>query len=202
MTARGAGLLACLWIGATAHQVDAQSLGDVARQEAARREQIKTSGKVLTNADLPPSAVLAPAGAPAAPAPEAGSELAEAARGRESASTTDEAKAKATAAAAADTKGKAAPADDEDGWRSRAAAINGALSEARTQVRQLKALGDRLSLESQAANPDIAARASAERADLRAQVAKAEERLAEATAAHEAFQREARAAGVPSAWIQ
>jgi hypothetical protein len=80
--------------------------------------------------------------------------------------------------------------------------VKGALAAARTQVRQLKALGDRLSLESLAANPDIAARASAERIDLKAQVAKAEEAFAKATAAHEALQQEARAAGVPPAWIQ
>lgn len=195
--------MACLMFGIAAHPVAAQSLGDVARQEAARREQIKASAKVLTNADLPASAVLAPAGAPAGPgaASEASASLvdaAAAAQGTEGAA--DQAKTKAPVAP--DAGKKTEPADDEDGWKARAAAVNGAVAAARTQVRQLKALGDRLSLESQAANPEVAARASAERIDLKAQVAKAEEVLAKATAAQEAFVQEARAAGVPPAWIQ
>jgi hypothetical protein len=199
--------MACLMFGIAAHPVAAQSLGDVARQEAARREQIKASAKVLTNADLPASAVLAPAGAPAgpgAPASEATASLvdaAAAAQGTEGAAAAAD-QAKTRAPAAPEAAKKTEPADDEDGWKARAAVVNGALAAARTQVRQLKALGDRLSLESQAANPDIAARASAERIDLKAQVAKAEEAFAKATAAHEALQQEARAAGVPPAWIQ
>lgn len=205
MTARGLGLLACLLLGVTTQPVDAQSLGDVARQEAARREQIKSTGKVLTNADLPPSAILAPAGAPATPPPDAGTGLVDAA-----AAATDPADAAAVgsptdaskAGAAAAPASKDASTDDEAGWKRRATSITGALTSARTQVRQLKALSDRLSLESQAANPELAARASAERDEVRAQLARAETALAEATAAHEAFQQEARAAGVPPGWIQ
>lgn len=206
MTARGVGLLACLLLGVAAHPVDAQSLGDVARQEAARREQIKSSGKLFTNADLPASAVLNPAGAPAAPAADAASGLVDAAAAATSAEGAGRPAEGGTAGAGGGTEpaatDKAAPTDDENGWRRRATAINGALAAARTQVRLLKAVSDRLSLESQAANPDIAARAAAERADVMAQIAAAEEALAKATAAHEAFQTEARAAGVPPTWIQ
>ena len=46
----------------------AQSLGDLARQEEARRASTKKAVKALSNADLDPSAIVAPAGvAPAAP---------------------------------------------------------------------------------------------------------------------------------------
>ena len=37
----------------SAHAVSAQSLGDAARQEGERRQGIKSSGKVITNKDLP-----------------------------------------------------------------------------------------------------------------------------------------------------
>ena len=42
----------------------AQSLGDIARRETERRAQI-TTGRVYTNADLPPADALAPASLPA-----------------------------------------------------------------------------------------------------------------------------------------
>ena len=46
----------------------AQSLGDLARQEEARRASTKKAVKALSNADLDPSAIVAPAGvAPAEP---------------------------------------------------------------------------------------------------------------------------------------
>jgi hypothetical protein len=46
----------------------AQSLGDLARQEEARRADAKKAVKTLSNADLDPSAIVAPAGAtPAEP---------------------------------------------------------------------------------------------------------------------------------------
>ena len=69
-------------------------------------------------------------------------------------------------------------------------------------MRQLKALSDRLSLESQASNPAIAARAQAERDEMRAQITLAEEKQAAAQAERDAFVQEARVAGVPPAWIQ
>jgi hypothetical protein len=48
----------------------AQSLGDLARQEEARRASIQKASKTLSNADLDPSAIVAPAGvAPAGDAP-------------------------------------------------------------------------------------------------------------------------------------
>lgn len=203
MGGRITGVLVGMLLGAMAAPAAAQSLADVARQEAARREHVKATGKVYTNADLPSSAVVAPPGAPAAAAtPDAADQKDGAAAG--------DAQAPAGAAAVlagkdgnqAVAKADRPPTDDEDGWRGRAERVNTALASARAEVRQLKALGDRLSLEAQASNPDIAARATVERGDLRAQIARAEEKEAAARADREALVQEARASGVPPAWIQ
>jgi hypothetical protein len=59
---------AALAIVLMAAPVAAQSLGDLARQEEARRSSTKKAVKTLSNADLDPSAIVAPAGsAPAEP---------------------------------------------------------------------------------------------------------------------------------------
>ena len=200
MVGRVAGVVVGMLLVAMTGPAAAQSLGDVARQEAARRGKM-TAGttKVLTNADLPASAVV---GAPEAAAPAAATadtaknapDAAKAADGTAPAAAKDGEKSAA--------KPAAAPTDDEAGWRGRAERVNSALEAARMQVRQLKALSDRLSLESQASNPDIAARAQVERSDMRAQIALAEEKAAQAQAQRDALVLEARTAGVPPAWIQ
>lgn len=194
MSVRVAGVLAAVLCGVVIGPAAAQGLGDVARKEAARRDQIKTPGKVLTNADLPASAVVTPA----APA-DTGEPPAD-----EAAPAEDGTVKPAPVAAAASAAGArpAPPGDDEDGWRQRAVAINGALTEARAQVRQLKALVDRLGLEMAATDKSIAARAEAERAQVRTQLGLAESKAAAAAAAHQAFEQEARASGVPAGWIQ
>jgi hypothetical protein len=206
MAGRIAGVLVGILVGVVASPATAQSLADVARQEAARRQQVTRTGKVLTNADLPASAVVAPPGTPSS---AAGTEAADAAAGPAadgSATRTAEpagaAKPAAKEGPEAASKAAASPTDDEAGWRARADRINSALAAAHAQVRQLKALSDRLSLESQASNPAIAARAQAERTELRAQIAQAEEKQAAAQAERDAFVHEARVAGVPPAWIQ
>lgn len=191
-------LVAVLW-GAIAAPVSGQSLGEVARQEAARRERIKASGKVLTNADLPASAVLPPAAAPSASADE--SAESEAPQGREDMPPQGEGTAASSQGAGA-ARAPAAPKDDEDGWTQRAALVNKALGDARTQVRQLRALSDRLSLEMQASDPAVVARATTERDEVRAQLAAAESQESGAAAARQALEQEARVAGVPPAWIQ
>jgi hypothetical protein len=66
------GLLAA-WVATPAPPALPQSLGDIARQEEARRKQIKRPGKVYTNKDLGsvPAAPLPPVGAtPPGPAAE------------------------------------------------------------------------------------------------------------------------------------
>lgn len=206
MAGRIAGVVVGLFVGMMVSPAAAQSLGDVARQEASRRERLKatgkvTDGKVLTNADLPASAVVAPADAPPPAETTVDAETKAAAPSADGGQATAGA---ALLAAKADGGAKAerAPTDDEAGWRARAERVNAALAAARAQVRQLKALSDRLSLEAQANNPDIAARAQAERADIKAQILAAEEKAAAALADRQALEQEARVAGVLPAWIQ
>lgn len=204
MAARVAGVWFGICLGIVAETAAAQSLGDVARQEAARRQQVRGGGeakaqRVLTNADLPASAIVAPARASAATGEGEGGEAAAlAATPAEGAARPET----AGDAAAAAPKGAAEPTDDEAGWRDRAGRINTALAGARSQLRQLKALSERLSLEAQASNPAIAARAQAERLEMRAQIAQADEKVSEAEALHAALVHESRTAGVPPAWIQ
>lgn len=188
MTARAAGMLAAILVGMAWAPAAAQSLGDVARQEHARRERITAPTKVLTNADLPASAVAPPAAA-ATPREAPEGSAAEGAAG--------ESESRPAGPAA-----PAPPADDEAGWKARAAQVNGKYAEAQAAARLLKALSDRLGLEMQASNPAIAQRASVERAEVKARLVDAEQKEAAALEAQQAFQREARASGVPPAWIQ
>ena len=200
MVKKLAGLCVGLLCGVMATAAPAQSLADVARQAAARRQgdadaRGGKSTKVLTNADLPASAIVAPARAPAdAQEPDT---VAPAHGGTDAAA----AEVRPDAAPAAQ-RPAAAPTDDEAGWRDRAGRVNAAVAAAEAQLRQLKALSDRLSLEEQASNPAIAARAQAERAQLRAQIAHAAQKAAEAQSLHAALAHEARTAGVPPPWIQ
>jgi len=187
MTARIAGILMAVLVGVTTAPVAAQSLGDVARQESARREQIKKPTKVFTNADLPTAAVEGEAPASDAPSAEP---------------VSGEAPAPERAAARPAVSAAQPPADDEAGWKGRAAQINGKVAEAQDAVRLLKALSDRLGLEMQASNPAIAQRAASERADVKARLVQAEQKAAAALEVQDAFRREAKAAGVPPDWIQ
>ncbi len=201
MGRRIAGVLVGILMGAFVGPAAGQSLADVARQEAARREQVKASGKVserkvLTNADLPASAVVAPPGTPSATEPE----------GEEAKDGKEPDEPGAAPATAAETLAANAArrelTDDEAGWRARAERVNAALAAARAQVRQLRALGDRVSLEAQASDPAVVARAEAERPAIRAQVLEAEAKEAAALADRQALDRDARVAGVPRPWVQ
>lgn len=196
-------LVGVLW-GALPGAADAQSLADVARKEAVRRESLKTSGKVLTNADLPASAVVPPpSGEPSAPTGDAAESPAEKVPTGEGAPAAPvEGGTAPQAQPAAGKAAEAAPTDDEEGWRSRAERVNAALSAARDQVRQLKALADRLGLEMQASDPAIVQRATAERPGVLTRIAEAEARQSEAQAARQVLEQDARLAGVPPAWIR
>ena len=55
------GLAGLLALGVPATVVEAQSLADVARQEAERRRAVKAEAKVYTNRDLGPAAIRPPA---------------------------------------------------------------------------------------------------------------------------------------------
>ena len=200
MKARLLGVMCALVLACVAAPAAAQSLGEVARKEAARREQLKAAGtasegKVYTNADLPASAIV---DGPGASAP------ADTAEGAGAASPADgDASSAADKGEQADKDdAKKAPTDDEAGWRSRAERVNSAAASAEAELRQLKALSDRLSLEAQASNPDIASAAQIERAQMRPQIEQAEAKAAAARAEQQALRQEAVVAGVPPGWVQ
>jgi len=175
----------------------------VAREEAARRQQVKQTGKVLTNADLPPSAVVGPpAPADAQSAAETSADAVTSPGETAAAGKAESGEAARPAPKDGASKAAATPTDDEAGWRARADKVNAALAAANAQVRQLNALSDRLSLEAQASNPKIATAAQAERTALRAQIAQAEEKQALAQAERDTLVQQARVAGVLPAWIQ
>lgn len=187
MGGRSVCMLVMILAGVMQSPAAGQSLADVARQEAARRQQIKAPKKVLTNADLPASAVRVPDRA-AAPEGEAESQVSEA--------------ADPSAPVSPASTAPAARKDDEAAWRGRAETVNGALTAARAKVRQLKALSDQLALEMQATNAAAAARAAAERVDVTDQLARAQSEADDAFAARHTLELEARQSGVPPPWIQ
>jgi hypothetical protein len=207
MCGRFTGLCAAMFWAVMVAVASGQSLAEVARREAARREGLTSTSPVLTNADLPASAVLS-SGTPAdsAPAAEDAASV-DADAGDQPLDETTAAREQAPGTpgepAERDARGEvAASRDDEAGWRARATRVNGQLAEARAQVRQLRALSDRLALEMLAADRTLAARAARERDEVKARVAVAEAAEAEAMALRRVMEHDARVGGVPAAWIQ
>jgi len=175
------GLACLLGLGLSATAVGAQSLAEVARQEAARRKAVKAQAKVYTNQDLGPDAVKPGPVAPpaAAPAPD-------------TAAKTDDNKTDDTQ----DVK-------DEKYWRDRITAAREGL--ARAEVLQA-AIQSRLNaLQTDFANRDD----PAQRATIAQDTQKAKDAMAQNQADIDKFkkeitdiQEEARKAGVPPGWLR
>lgn len=167
-----------------ASSATAQSLGDVARQEEARRAAVKAAAraKVLTNADLaadPNTGATAPASAVAVPAPPAASVVAPA-----SASPGNASVAAVTAAAPADTK----PKEDEASWRRRAADL-------RARVEKAQKMVDGFAGGTAAEDPR-------EQARVETLIKRAQNELTRAGDALRRLMMQADAAGVPPAWVR
>jgi hypothetical protein len=169
----------------------AQTLGDVARQEAERRKAVGAAGKVYTNENLrpePPSAATpaAPPSTPAAAAP--GSPAASTAGGQ----------ADATAPQAAEP----APMT-EDAWRKRVAGVRDALSRAQTFAEALQTRVNALTTDF--VNRDDPAQRnaiSAERQKVLAEMERVKREIADHQKAIADLQDEARRAGVPAGWVR
>jgi hypothetical protein len=172
-----------VFIGA-AHVAAAQSLGDVAKKEEARRKTVKSSGKVYTNDELKP--------APQPSAPPA--------------STSQAAPASpSTGSAAADP----APTDsatskgDEASWRKR-------ITDARESLARLQTFADALqnqlnSLATDFVNRDDPIQRSGiaqKRDTVTAELEKVKKEIAAQTKEIAAIQEEARRAGVPAGWVR
>ena len=169
----------------------AQSLGDVARKEEARRKTVPAPGKVYTNDNLRPSdqpsgpAPASAAPAPAAPAPPA-------------------AAAPANAAAAQDTPPAAnAEVRDEKYWRGRLDAARTALQRAQTFQDALQTRINTLSADF--VNRDDPAQRNTIAADRQKALAELDRVKQDIVAAQKSIadtQEEARRAKVPPGWLR
>jgi hypothetical protein len=157
----------------------AQSLGDVARQEEARRKAVTSAGKVYTNDSLrtePPVTAPAPAtGTPAATAPNA-SEKREASQ---------------------------EPKKDEAYWKQRIAAERTALSRAQLFAESLQSRINALTNDFSARDdPFQRNQIGQDRQKSLAELDRVRKEIADHTKAITDIQEEARKAGVPAGWVR
>jgi hypothetical protein len=185
--------------------VSAQSLGELARREEARRKAIKAAAKVYTNDNVrsepAPRGTTPAAGAPAAAAP-----------GTPATPPTPSGVDPAAAGAAGADKANATPgaqtpaADakpDEKAWRARVQAARDALARAQTFAEALQSRINALSADF-AARDDPAQRAtvSTDRQKALAELDRVKGEIEQHTKAIAAIQDEARKAGVPPGWVR
>jgi DNA repair exonuclease SbcCD ATPase subunit len=173
-----------VFIGTT-HVAAAQSLGDVAKKEEARRKTVKASGKVYTNDELKP------APQPSSTPPPA--------------STDQSASAPASGSTASDAApaATASPKGDEASWRRR-------MTDARDAVQRLEtfaaALQNQLnSLATDFVNRDDPVQRSGiaqKRDSVSAELERVKKDIAAKTKAISDIQNEARKAGVPAGWVR
>jgi hypothetical protein len=173
----------------------AQTLGELAKREEARRKAIRASGKVYTNATVrsepAPRGVVpatgAAAGTPAPPTP----------------SGVDPAAADKAKAAAAAPTADAVAKPDEKAWRQRVQAARDALARAQTFAEALQSRINALSNDF-AARDDPAQRSviSADRQKALAELDRVKLEIEQNTKAIAAVQDEARRAGVPPGWVR
>jgi hypothetical protein len=168
----------------------AQSLGDVARKEEARRKTVAAPGKVYTNDNLRPSdQPSAPAPASAAPATAAPALPAAA--------------APANGAAAQDTPAANAEVRDEKYWRGRLDAARTALQRAQTFQDALQTRINTLSADF--VNRDDPAQRNTIAADRQKALAELDRVKQDIVAAQKSIadtQEEARRANVPPGWLR
>ena len=196
-----------------ASAVHAQTLGDVAKQEDARRKSVKAPAKVYTNDNLRPTSPASPAGAQAATATTADSAGASSTAAASAGATADGKPAPAPdakAAPAADGK-SAATAEtkpstevkDEAYWKKR-------IGDARAELERTQQFADALQVKINSLTNDWSARDDpAQRQQLAAQrdkaladLARGKKGVQDATKAIADIQDEARRAGVPAGWVR
>jgi hypothetical protein len=177
----------------TAAGLYAQSLGEVARQEEARRKSIKDPAKVYTNDNLrgsdipapPPAATTAQPPAAGTPAP-----------GSAQPSAAAQPPGQAPAASPGDVK-------DEKYWRGRVDAARTALTRAQTFQDALQSRINALSADF--VNRDDPAQRNviaAERQKALAELDRVKQEIADSQKAIAAVQDEARRASVPAGWVR
>jgi hypothetical protein len=164
----------------------AQSLGDIAAQEAARRKAVSSSGKVYTNENLRPE------GSPAPPPPAA-----TAGTGKSDTTAPGSTKTPATGEAADDTK------KDEKYWRKRLSDERDQLTRAQTFVEALQSRINGLSADFSAHDdPFQRNQISADRQKALAELDRVRKEILAHTKAIADIQEEGRKAGAPPAWLR
>jgi hypothetical protein len=180
----------------------AQSLGDVARKEQARRKgtpSTQGSGKVYTNDDLkgaPAPAASAPSTAPGT-TPDAKADGAKPGDAKTADAKSDDGKAAKGDAKASDAK------NDEASWRKRRLAIQEAIDRAKTFAEALQSRINGLTADF-AARDDPAQRAAVgnERQKALTELDRVKKEIEQHTKALADLQEEARKSGVPAGWLR
>jgi hypothetical protein len=187
------GCLAVALLSAVAASPLAQTLGDVAKQEAERRKALGASGKVYTNDNLrsEPPPVASPAAPPAAASPAAPAPVA-------ASGQTPAGQASATPAPAAESVPMT-----EDAWRKRIAAARDTLSRAQIFAEALQSRVNALTTDF--VNRDDPAQRDAigaERQKAMSELDRVKGEIADHQKAIATIQDEARRAGVPPGWVR
>jgi hypothetical protein len=188
-----AGIVAALVV--LAQLVQAQSLGDVARQEEQRRKSVQSGGKVYTNDNLRPEPP--PSAAPSVPAAEP-SQPAQSAPPTTPPGATPSPPGDATAPAAPQ-----APVKDEAYWRKRMEDTRSALTRAQIFRDALQSRINALSNDFEARD-DPAQRATigADRQKALAELDRVRQEIQQHQKAITDIQEEARRANVPAGWVR
>jgi hypothetical protein len=169
----------------SASAVAAQSLGDVARQEEARRKTAAPAGKVYTNDSLRPDAS-APATSPTTPA----------------ATPAAETPAAASPAPAA-TQSADTPKKDETYWRGRVARERDALGRSQTFAEALQSRINALTADfANRDDPYQRNQIGTDRQKALAELDRVRKEISDHTKALSDIQEEARKAGVPAGWVR
>jgi len=184
-------LLALAGLAGTAHPVQAQGLGAVARKEEERRKDIKAPAKVYTNHDLgavpdgpAPGTVSSSSGTTPAPAPAA---------------------ADAKADAKADDKGKekSTPQKDQAYWSGRKKELQAKLDSDQTLAEAMQTRINVLTADfSSRSDPVQRASVERDRNKALAELDRLHKAVDEGKKALAALDEEARKAGVPAGWLR
>jgi hypothetical protein len=179
-------LSALALISGFAVAASAQSLGELAKREEARRKAVKAAGKVYTNDTV--------GSTPAPPAPPSS--------GAPPAATQSTSKAPATAAADEKTK-QADPKKDEAFWRQRIQGARDSLQRSEIFAEALQSRINALTADF-TARDDPAQRAvvANDRQKALAELDRVKNDMAQQTKAIASIQDEARRAGVPPGWLR
>jgi hypothetical protein len=191
------GVVLAAMFGVAGRSASAQSLGDLAKQEEARRRAIATSGKVYTNDSLrvaqPTTGSESSGDASAAPVP---GPAASPAAGAPSASDAKKEEAKSEAK-------PEAPKKDEAYWRQRLQAERDAIDRSKVLI---EALQSRVSaLQTDFVNRDDPAsrgQLASERQRALSELERMKKEIEQRTKAVADIQEEARRAGAPAAWYR